>query len=193
MKKISCNLNYDHLTDEKADFIYDTSKEFLLNAVDMTKRLLHKVILILGFAFSIMSLCASKIVLILSNSEQAANDFNNTLIWVLSLVIIEYAIIACVLFWRGLSPKHWSASGNEPANIIVQENINQSLAFMKLGEAINHQTKIDQNITENEKISSSIRFAAWSLVILPILSTAIIFAIPLFVRLFCWLSLLSAS
>lgn len=148
----------------KADYILEESKQFLLSTIETAESLKKKINLILIFTFSAISIMFSAIVNGLNIVE-----FNHNIIFVLFLLLASYSITSIILVFHGFIPKNQHANGNEPANLIRQENVDQSLPVMKIATAMRYQDMIIINHKANIKLAGAVKLAALNLVISPLL------------------------
>ena len=161
--------DYGVITDEKAAFLHDHSKEYLLHTINTYEGLQNKVTLLLGFIFP------SNILLFISFNTI---EFTPTYLVdrVVPLILISNIIIAFYLLYGFLSLKI-AHSGNEPRNLLQQEFLNQELRFIKISEVIHYQNMIDINIKTIIKVESVLRWSVVGLVVLPVLSYICIYFI----------------
>lgn len=171
--------DYGSICSEKADFIYNNCKEYLINTINNRKTLQKKVILLLGFIFSLTSFLFIKTIDI-SNAANYPN-FNSVRI----VKFIE-AIIACnlsigsILTLFGLS-KEQAVSGNEPKNLLKQDFVDQELRFVKVGEALHYQESIDINSKSNQIVALTLKISIILLIICPVFLYLFVFGLRAFI------------
>jgi len=162
---LSIDLNSDKLT-EKAEFIYNNTKEYLLNTIETREILQKKTLLILSFIFAFISFSIFHIVdLAEKNSPVWLSTF--------TMISIIYLIMAILLIINCFYPKDEATSGNEPRNLLIQKNIDQQYAVMLITETMRYQERIDINKKSNKKTVRWVKTTIWGLIIAPIVSLLI--------------------
>lgn len=155
--------DYNIISDEKADFIYKHSRDYLLETIKTYELLQNKITVLLGFILFLNS--------VLFISKTSLYIKNNSII---PVIILSYSFIAIYLLIAGFSPKKHGFIGNEPRSLLKQEFIEQELRFIKISETINYQSVIDNNIEKNKKLSDCLMVSTY-LVVTPIVCTIIYF------------------
>lgn len=165
--------NFDIIPEENANLIYDSSKEFLACTVDNLKTIKAKVVLILGFIFSVIALSVP-IILEIKNTNPPTNFSSNIAVFLVWIDLI-YSIIAAILVLFGLFPMKNAYSGNEPKNIVSQEFLTQKNSIIKIIESCNFQYGIDVNILLADRISRFIKYSLLAMIFSPYLLFIFVF------------------
>jgi hypothetical protein len=178
--------DYGVISCEKADFIYNNSKEYLLNTIDNFKKLQTKIILILGFIFSFATFASMKIVSMYEEHTRFIETLNphysrilylssdsyyfiNHLSAFLLYLTILYLLVAAILVIQAFYPKNRYTSGNEPREIIYQKFLDQDISLIKVRESINYQKRINLNSKTNKKTATIIKGSLISMILFPII------------------------
>jgi hypothetical protein len=168
--KIPIEIDFDRDLREKANFIYEISREYLLATMDARKNLEKKAILILTFIFAAVSFCIARVLTIYSQNKTYNFDLINIhILEFLISVIAIYIIIAIVVVFKIFAPKDERTNGNQPENVINKANMDQYFPLMKIGEAQSYQSRIDFNNESNATYASTIKISLIVLVFVPVL------------------------
>jgi hypothetical protein len=137
---------------KKAEFIHDNSKEYLLNTIDTSSNLEKKALLILSFIFAFISFGIFQIVTLIEK---------HSLLWINFFIplILVYLCIAILLAFKCFYPNDSAISGNEPRNLLDQNNIEQQYELMLIAETITYQERINDNKKLNEKMAYWVKTA----------------------------------
>lgn len=172
------HLKLDQLYQEKAHFIHNSCKEYLNGILSSIERLQQKAYAILAFSFAFMSFSLFRIIDLakyLNNPEQ--HILSTKIIEALFIIIMEYLIISIIMIFSVIYPKKKHIAGNDPINLISQENIDRALTQLLMDESSTYQDKIDINLSTNKRMSKIIKTATASLFILPVITFIIIFSL----------------
>ena len=169
--------DYSVISDEKANFIYDNCKEYLIHTVNIRQDLQKKVVLLLGFIFLLTSFLFTKIIDIADKASYPnfESDTSDRIVKFIIAMIICNLSIALILTLFGLYPKVEAVTGNEPRHLLKQDFVGQELKFMKIGEIIHYQESIDINVKNNSIIDRALKISIILLVVCPIVLSFIYF------------------
>lgn len=172
--------DYSSISDEKANFIYENCKEYLIHTVNNRQDLQKKVVLLLSFIFSLTSFLFIKSIDIADTANYP--NFNSVRIVKFIEVIIACNLsIALILTFFGFYPKNQAVSGNEPINLLKQDFVNQEIRFMKVGEIIHYQESIDINSKSNWIVALTLKISITLLVTCPIILYLFVFGLRAFI------------
>ncbi|KPJ67967.1 MAG: hypothetical protein AMJ43_00680, partial [Coxiella sp. DG_40] len=175
LKITKAHTNDDSLS-SKADFIFQNCKEYLVGVIENGNKLHKKIILILAFIFSFISVSLFKTInLFASKESNVISIIDYKIIMFFLLTIITYALIACILILIGFYPRDKAITGNEPKNLLIQSYIEQPISLIKIGESINYQNRIRRNLRCNKKVASLIKYSILGLILIPIVFSLIVF------------------
>jgi len=174
--------DYSSISDDKANFIYENCKEYLIHTVNNRQDLQKKVVLLLSFIF-IFSLTSFLFI----KSIDIADTANYPNFSSVRIVKFIEAMIACnlstalILTFFGFYPKNQAVSGNEPINLLKQDFVNQEIRFMKVGEIIRYQESIDINSKSNWIVALTLKISITLLVACPIVLYLFVFGLRAFI------------
>ena len=166
--KIPKHIDYDRDLREKADFIYENAKEYLLATIETRKDLEKKALLMLSFIFAVVSFGIARS---LGINLQVLSMGENSVIFCtlifLTVLILCYVVIAIVIILKIFSPRSEYTAGNETKYLACQENIEQYFPLTQIGVAWTYQERIDLNITKNANYADTIKICLIWLITLP--------------------------
>tara|TARA_R110000868_G_scaffold401443_1_gene676913 strand:- start:53 stop:646 length:594 start_codon:yes stop_codon:yes gene_type:complete len=175
--------NYNVISSEKADFVYNNCKEYLLNTLVNAKNLQNKVLLMLGFILYVVTFSFLQIIDIYTSSELGNGQIisnihylNKQISVFLLLVIVSYVVIGIILIMFAFYPQNQAVSGNEPREIIYQKFLKQDINIIKIGESITYQERIDRNSKANQGVAKIIRRSLVAMILFPALFSIIPFS-----------------
>lgn len=172
--------DYSSISDEKANFIYDNCKEYLVHTINNRQDLQKKVVLLLSFIFSLTSFLFIKTI----DIADAANypNFNSVrIVKFIEAMIVCNLSISLILTFFGFYPKDQAVSGNEPKNLLNQDFVDQETRFIKIGEIIHYQESIDINSKSNWITAFTLKISITLLVICPVLLYLFVFGLRAFI------------
>ena len=169
-------LKIDELYQDKAQFLFNSCKDFLDNTVISMEQLQQKGFALLAFSFAFMSFSFFRIIdfsKYLSNPN--LHTFYLKIIIILSLISVEYLCISTIVIFLVLYPKKKGVSGNEPKNIISQDNIDRAFTDLLIDEASTYHEKIEANLIINKTSSLTIKCSIIGMFFFPIITSMCVF------------------
>lgn len=172
--------DYNSISDEKANFIYDNAKEYLIHTINNRQDLQKKVVLLLSFIFSLTSFLFIKAIDIADATNYP--NFNSVrIVKFIEAIIVCNLSVSLILTFFGFYPKDQAVSGNEPNNLLKQDFIDQETRFIKIGEIIHYQESIDINSNSNWITALTLKISITLLVICPVLLYLFAFGLRAFI------------
>lgn len=150
--------DYSVLNEQKAEYIFSESKEFLKGTIDAIDGIQAKTILLLGALLAIMSSVAGYLLVRIDAFPfQDGKDISIFLTGMLILLPLAYSFL---LLGRNIFPKELFCSGNQPVNFLREDFCSQDFYLMVLGECKNYEEKISRNLALNERAAERLKRGA---------------------------------
>ena len=132
----------------KADFIFDSAKQFLGETIEVADNLRKSSMTTLGFFIATLPAIAGFLLVKCDPRAGVCKDYPH--MFAPGVILLGgYFIAAVVLIVGCLMPRYFHFRGNEPRNLLKTDVCQYDLPRIKVGEAISMQNRITQNVASN--------------------------------------------
>jgi len=132
--------DWEIVDEGKVDFILQESKIYLQHLLEAFEKLDSKAFIILGVLFTVLSGLTGFLV----NKFDFAASRQNWRVLVPILTIISICFFACFWLVRCILPKMVYSVGNETKNLLNNRVCQSETRYIKIGEVIDYQFRIDE-------------------------------------------------
>lgn len=157
--------DWEMIDNTKIDFILQESKLYLQHLLGDFEKLDSKAFIILGVLFTVISGLTGFLV----SKYSFLSSSQNWKLLVPILVILSICFVSCFFLIRCILPKSVYSLGNETKNLLNKTVCKSETRLIKIGEALDYQSRIDACKKHNKTKSKNIMIGLIIAVLAPLM------------------------